>query len=96
MLPYLILSIKGNAACPVRICDLSEKQRYSILFSCTSDTEKQTCIFMTAQQNQGQVFLTIWDEQVPQIVIHNMSQLSLNITSSKSDRGKKNINIFSA
>lgn len=90
VLPYLILSIKGNVACPVRICDLSEKQRYSIVFSCRSAEEKPIRVFMTAQQSEGQVFLTIWDEKVPQITIHNMSKLALNVTSSKSDRGKFN------
>lgn len=90
ILPYLILSVNGNIACPVRVCDLSEKQRYPIIFSsCKISAECNTpCIFMTAQQSKGQVFLTIWDETVPQITIHNMSQLSLNIISSKSENGE--------
>lgn len=89
VLPYLILTIDDGVACPVRICDLSEKQRYPIVFSnCKKDNERLPCVFMTAQQCDGQVFLTLWDERIPQITIHNMSQLSLNVIASRSENGR--------
>lgn len=90
ILPYLILCIDDNVACPIRIYDLSEKQRYPVIFSSTksfSKKKKLPCIFMTAQQTKGQVFLTIWEENVPHVTIHNMSQLTLNVVSSKSEKG---------
>lgn len=89
VLPYLILSVDGNAACPVRICDLSEKQRYPVIFSSSANSRCKyiPCIVITAQQCEGQVFLTIWEETSPLITIHNTSQLSLNVISSKSAKG---------
>ncbi len=90
VLPYLILSVGDNIACPVRIYDLSEKQQYPVTFSSSKSCSKLSqlpCIFLTAQQIDGQVFLTIWDETAPHVTIHNTSQLSLNVISSKSEKG---------
>jgi len=92
VLPYLILTMDGSVACPVRICDLSEKHRYPVVFSNTVPSDQRLpCVFMTAQQCDGQVFLTLWDENVPQITIHNMSQLSLNVIASRSENGERRI-----
>ncbi|PSN31470.1 hypothetical protein C0J52_23169 [Blattella germanica] len=74
---YIMLNAGAGWSCPIRVSDGIVRRSFSIPRSSDGSGHCNYACTLTAREHKGQIFLSVYPELHPQIVVHNMCRFKI-------------------
>ncbi|RZF36839.1 hypothetical protein LSTR_LSTR004527 [Laodelphax striatellus] len=85
---FLSVSLGGDFSCPVAVPQTQERDSVPVLVPLSTPVQHiNSSLLLCSEVKDGQTFITLWNQDWPQIIVHNHTTLTLALAKAKTDKG---------